>query len=231
LKFRLMGHVVYFGDSFDHRTRHRMIERIDGIVVGGRNCTRAVLLPPTGPWCKVGFVDIVIGANLLIGEYLGIDRKNHFREKITDMVALQQTSLACAVVSAHMGFEEPPGSGVWMPDDLFGNIAKYNTAHGFWQIMKLAGDLAGGLAVTMPSEKELTNPETSAYVKKYLKARAPAEKRMRMTKVLQNWVAGLHGVGTWQGAGSLEAQRIMIRRLMDTAGYKKIAKIMAGIED
>ena len=184
-----------------------------------------------GGACKVGFADIIIGATLLLGEYLGIDRKNHFREKITDMVALQQTSLACAVAAARMGFEEPPGSGVWMPDDLFGNIAKYNTAHGFWQIMKLAGDLAGGLAVTMPSEKELTNPETGAYVKKYLKARAPAEKRMRMTKVIQNWVAGLHGVGTWQGAGSLEAQRIMIRRLTDTAEYKKIAKIMAGIQD
>jgi len=184
-----------------------------------------------GGACKVGFEDIIIGATMVLGEYLGIDKKNHFREKITDMVALQQTSLACAVAAAHAGFEEPPGSGVWMPDDLFGNIAKYNTAHGFWQILKLAGDLAGGLAVTMPSEKELTNPATSAYVKKYLRAKAPAEKRMRMTRVIQNWVAGLHGVGTWQGAGSLEAQRIMIRRLMDTDGYKKIAKIMAGIAD
>lgn len=71
-----------------------------------------------------------------------------------------------------------------MPDDMFGNITQYNTAHNFCEIMKLAGDIGGGLAVTMPSEKELENPETSEYIKKYLKAHVPAEKRMRMTKVL-----------------------------------------------
>lgn len=98
-------------------------------------------------------------------------------------------------------------------------------------IIILASDIGGGLAVTMPSEKELANPETSEYIKKYLKAHVPSEKRMRMTKVLQNWVAGLHGVGTWQGYGSIEAQRLMIRRLMGTEEYKRLAKIMAGIKD
>lgn len=48
-----------------------------------------------------------------------------------------------------------------MPDDMFGNITQYNTAHNFCEIMKLAGDIGGGLAVNMPSEKELENPESS----------------------------------------------------------------------
>jgi 4-hydroxybutyryl-CoA dehydratase/vinylacetyl-CoA-Delta-isomerase len=184
-----------------------------------------------GGACKVGYQDIIIGATMVLAEYLGVNNKNHVKDKFIDMVAMQQTSWCCAIAAAAYGFEEPLGSGIWMPDDMFGNVAKYNTAHNFWQTMKLAGDIAGGLAVTMPSEKELDNPETAEYIRKYYRAHASAEKRMRMTKVLQNWVAGLHGVGTWQGAGSIEAQRLMIRRLMDSEEYKKLAKIMAGITD
>jgi 4-hydroxybutyryl-CoA dehydratase/vinylacetyl-CoA-Delta-isomerase len=50
----------------------------------------------------------------------------------------------------------------------------------------------------LPSEKELDNPEIKDYMAKYLKAAAPADKRMRIMKFLQNWVAGLHGVGQWK---------------------------------
>ncbi len=97
--------------------------------------------------------------------------------------------------------------------------------------MKVAGDIAGGLVVTMPSEKELTNPETRDYIKKYLKSVVPAEKRMRLIKFLQNWTAGLHGPGTWHGAGSTAAQEISIARLTDFKEKKKLAEELAGIKD
>lgn len=118
-----------------------------------------------------------------------------------------------------------------MPDDLFGNVAKLTTAHGFWEIMALAGDIAGGLVVTMPSFKELQNPATKNYVQKYLQGSVPAEKRMRIIKVLQNWTAGLHGPGTWHGAGSPQAQMISLYRAADLEEKKKIAKKIAGIVD
>ncbi len=118
-----------------------------------------------------------------------------------------------------------------MPDDLFGNVAKISTAQGFWQIMALAGDIAGGLVVTMPSFQELKNPITRGYVEKYLKAAASAEKRMKITKVLQNWTAGLHGPGTWHGAGSTQTQMIALHRAADLEAKKRIARKIAGIED
>lgn len=184
-----------------------------------------------GGACKVGFADIIIGAAQLAAEYAGVDKAPHIREAITKMIHLAEAAHACAIAAAIKGKEEPPGSGVYTPDDLFGNVAKLTTAHGFWEIMALAGDIAGGLVVTMPSFKELQNPATKDYVIKYLQAAAPAEKRMRIIKVLQNWTAGLHGPGTWHGAGSPQAQMISLYRAANLEEKKRVAKRIAGITD
>ena len=184
-----------------------------------------------GGACKVGFADIIIGAAQVAAEYAGTEKAPHIREAITNMVRISEASHACAIAAAVKGKEEPCGSGVFMPDDLFGNVAKISTAHGFWQIMALAGDIAGGLVVTMPSFRELKNPATKGYVEKYLKAAVPAEKRMRITKVLQNWTAGLHGPGTWHGAGSTQAQMISLHRSANLEEKKRIAKKIAGLEE
>ncbi len=184
-----------------------------------------------GGACKVGFADLIIGATQLLVEYNGIEKIPQVRDKITDMITLSETARACTWASAFKGIEEPIGSGVYLPDDMFGNIAKLNIAHGFWEIMKLAGDLAGGLVVTMPSERELRNPETKAYIEKYYKTKVPASKRMRITKFLQHWIAGQHGPGTWHGAGPVQAQRVMVERLANLEEKKRLAKELSGLKD
>jgi len=125
-----------------------------------------------GGACKVGFMDLIIGATKLMAEYNGLSDASHIAQKITRMLQLNDTSLACATAAAYFGKEEPEGSGVFMPDETMGNIAKLNTNDGFWEVMALAGDIAGGIPATMPSEKELENPEVKDYVVKYLKAAA-----------------------------------------------------------
>ena len=184
-----------------------------------------------GGACKVGFMDLIIGATQLIAEYTGLERVPHIIEKITNMVRISETSHACAIAAALKGKEEPEGSGVWLPDDVYGNVAKLNTCYGFWEVMALAGDIAGGAVVTMPHEKDLENPETKELIEKYFKSKAPARERLRILKFLQNWVAGLHGVATWQGAGSAEAQMVTLRRLIDFEEKKRLAKELAGIKD
>jgi 4-hydroxybutyryl-CoA dehydratase/vinylacetyl-CoA-Delta-isomerase len=185
-----------------------------------------------GGACKVGFGDLMIGAAQLAAEYSGIARASHVANKITDMIYVNETAHACAIAAAEKGSEVPKGSGVWLPDEVFGNVAKLNSAHGFYELMKLLGDVGGGMVVTMPSECELDNPETSEYVRKYLKAApdVPVEARMRLTKFIQNWAAGLHGVGTWHGAGSPEAQRMAIYRNADLAELKDLVNDLAQIE-
>ena len=69
------------------------------------------------------------------------------------------------------------------------------------------------------------------YVKKYLKSAVPADKRLRIAKFLQNWIAGMHGVGTWHGAGAAQAQMLTLYRITNFEEKKKLAMELAGIKD
>ncbi|MHC1727490.1 MAG: 4-hydroxyphenylacetate 3-hydroxylase N-terminal domain-containing protein [Syntrophobacteraceae bacterium] len=184
-----------------------------------------------GGACKVGFADLIIGATMLAAEYSGVEKIPHIQEKLIEMVRLSETSHACAIAAAVKGKEEPVGSGVFMPDDLFGNVAKLSIAHGFWEIMKNAGDIGGGLVVTMPRIKDLEHPEVGPLLEKFFKSAAPAGKRFRVAKFLQNWTAGLHGPGTWHGAGAPQTQRVMIAYLTDFESKKKMAKKLMRMEE
>ena len=184
-----------------------------------------------GGACKVGFADLIIGGTLLAAEYIGVEKVPHIQEKIIDMVRLSETSHACAIAAAMRGREEPKGSGVFLPDDLFGNAAKLNIAHGFWEIIKNAGDIGGGLVVTAPKLKDLENPEVGPMLKKAFASAAPAEKRLKVAKFLQHWSAGLHGPGTWHGAGAPQTQRFMISVLTNFDAKKKMAKKIMGMKE
>jgi 4-hydroxybutyryl-CoA dehydratase/vinylacetyl-CoA-Delta-isomerase len=184
-----------------------------------------------GGACKVGFADLIIGGTLLAAEYIGVEKVPHIQEKIIDMVRLSETSHACAIAAAMRGREEPKGSGVFLPDDLFGNAAKLNIAHGFWEIIKNAGDIGGGLVVTAPKLKDLENPEVGPMLKKAFSSVAPADKRLKVAKFLQHWAAGLHGAGTWHGAGAPQTQRFMISVLTNFDAKKKMAKKIMGMKE
>jgi len=186
-----------------------------------------------GGTCKVGFMNQIIGACKLIQEYKGLDKAAHINDELMEMVVLRETCRACGMAAAQKGSEEPKGSGVYLPDELMGNVSKLTVAPAFWRIMALAGDIGAGLIVTLPSLKELKNPEVKDYVKEYLGfgSDASAENIMKVTKLLQNWTAGLHGVGTWHGAGPLMAQKIMLQRVIDYEHDKWIVKRTLNIKD
>jgi 4-hydroxybutyryl-CoA dehydratase/vinylacetyl-CoA-Delta-isomerase len=185
--------------------------------------------------CKVGFMDLLIGATQTIAEYNGISRASHVVDKITEMVRVRETTHACSTAAVLNGAEDPPGSGVYFPDFMPSVMAALNTQYGMPQAALLAADIAGGAVVTMPSELELNNPETSQYVKKYLKgvASVPTENRMRMLKFLQHWTAGPQGVRMWHGGGPVQVHRHLVYReaRVDMEEKKKLAKDLAGIED
>jgi 4-hydroxybutyryl-CoA dehydratase / vinylacetyl-CoA-Delta-isomerase len=186
-----------------------------------------------GGTCKVGFLNLIIGAARLVQEYKGLEKASHISDEIAEMVTLRETGRACGLAAAHMGSEEPPGSGVFMPDELMGNVAKLNICHAFWRAMALAGDIGGGLVVTLPSLRELKNPETRAYVEEFLSfgSDQPTENILKVHKLLQNWTAGQHGVATWHGAGPVMAQKIMIQRVVDFEREKSLVKEMLDLKE
>jgi 4-hydroxybutyryl-CoA dehydratase/vinylacetyl-CoA-Delta-isomerase len=179
-----------------------------------------------GGTCKVGFMNQIIGACKLIQEYKGLDNISHINDQITEMVVLRETGRACGMAAAQLGSEDPPGSGVFLPDEVMGNVAKLNICNAFWRTMALAGDIGGGLIVTMPSLKELKNPETKAYVEEFFSfgSDEPTENILKVHKLLQHWTAGQHGVGTWHGAGPVMAQKIMLQRIVKFDHEKELVK-------
>jgi 4-hydroxybutyryl-CoA dehydratase/vinylacetyl-CoA-Delta-isomerase len=186
-----------------------------------------------GGTCKVGFMNQIIGACKLIQEYKGLERVSHINEQICEMVVLRETGRACGLAAARMGTEEPRGSGVFLPDEVMGNVSKLNICNAFWRTMALAGDIGGGLIVTMPSLKELKTPETGAYVEEFFSfgSDEPTENILKVHKLLQHWTAGLHGVGTWHGAGPVMAQKIMLQRVVKFDHEKELVKKTLNLKD
>ncbi len=185
-----------------------------------------------GGTCKVGFMNQIIGAAKLIQEYKGLEKAAHINDQLMEMVVLRETGRACGLAAAQKGTEEPVGSGVYLPDEVMGNVSKLNICNAFWRVMALAGDIGGGLLVTMPSLKELRNPAVKDYVEEFYSfgSDEPTENILKVHKLLQNWTAGQHGVGTWHGAGPVMAQKIMLQRVIDYEHEKDLVRQVLNLD-
>ncbi len=91
--------------------------------------------------------------------------------------------------------------------------------------------------VTAPSEADFRDPVTGPYVEKYLKGAkdVSVEDRIRILRLIENLCLGTAAVGyrteSLHGAGSPQAQRIMISRQGDLPKKKELAKKIAKIKD
>jgi 4-hydroxybutyryl-CoA dehydratase/vinylacetyl-CoA-Delta-isomerase len=107
--------------------------------------------------CKVGVGDVLIGASAAIAEAHGTDKTSHIKDKIAEMIHLNETLHAGALASAGKGYKTP--SGAYAVDHLLANVCKLNITRFPFDISRLAQDIAGGLLVTMPSLDDQDNPE------------------------------------------------------------------------
>ena len=184
--------------------------------------------------CKSGIGDVLIGAAQLIAEYQGTPKATHVRDKIIDMIQLNETMISCSLACAYEGHREP--SGTYFVNTLLANVAKLNVTKFPYEIARLAQDIAGGGVVTMPSEKDLRHPDIGKYVAKYLKGAegVPVENRIRIMRLIENLTMGLGAVcyltESMHGAGSPMAQKIMIGRRANIDRMKKAAKRLCGIK-
>lgn len=185
--------------------------------------------------CKTGLGDVLIGAAALAADYNGVPGASHIRDKIIEMAHLNETIFGTGIAAS---FESRPmAAGNYQPDDLLANVCKQNVTRFPYELSRLAQDLAGGLVATMPSEKDLDNPETGPLLRKYLAGRSDVstEDRMRVMRLIENLTLGRNAVGylteSMHGAGSPQAQRIQIQRGMGLEAKKAMARHLAGIEE
>jgi len=184
--------------------------------------------------CKVGVGDVLIGAAQTAAEYNGVEKASHIRDKIVEMNHLNETLYCGCIACASEGHKE--ASGTYCVNILLANVHKHNVTRFPYEISRLAQDIAGGLMVTLPSEKDLQSPETAKWLKKYFEANhdIPTEHRMHILRLIENLTLGTAATNylteSMHGAGSPQAQRIMISRRINMQEKQRAAKKLCGIE-
>ena len=183
--------------------------------------------------CKVGVGDVLIGAAAVAADYNGAAKASHIKDKLIEMMHLNETLYACGIACSAEG--HPTESGCYIIDLLLANVCKQNITRFPYEIVRLAEDIAGGLMVTAPSEADFRDEKVGPYVEKYLRgvASVSTENRLKILRLIENLALGTAAVGyrteSMHGAGSPQAQRIMISRQGNLAQKKELAKAIAHI--
>jgi 4-hydroxybutyryl-CoA dehydratase / vinylacetyl-CoA-Delta-isomerase len=184
--------------------------------------------------CKTGVGDVLIGAAALAAEYNGVPDASHIKDKLVEMVHLNETIYGAGIASSHESFQRPAGN--YENNGMLANVCKHNVTRFPYEIGRIAQDVAGGLMVTMPSDADFAEPEVGPLLDKYLSTGSgiPTVDRRRVLRLIENMTMGRNAVGylteSMHGAGSPQAQRVQIARQADLEGKKRLARDLAGIE-
>ncbi len=178
--------------------------------------------------CKPGNLDVLIGAAALVAKEHGVARASHVRDKLVEMAHLTETVHGVGLAASTKSTRHP--SGVWQVDPILANVCKHNVTRIPYEVVRLAEDLAGGAMATLPSIEDLDHPEIGAP----LRAVAGSEARVRALRLIEYMSYGAGSVPLriecMHGAGSPQAQRIVLERAIDWEARVKRARVLAGID-
>jgi len=179
--------------------------------------------------CKTGLMDVLTGAVTYLSNIQGTAKASHVRDKITEMVHLGETlygsAIACSVEGSHTA------SGAYQVNPMLANVCKHNVTRFHFEVARLALDLAGGFLATLPSQYDQEHEELGPLIKKYFSGVAgiPVEDRIKIGRLIEAMTGGTALVESMHGAGSPQAQRVMILREADLEKKIRFAKTLAGI--
>ncbi len=179
--------------------------------------------------CKTGLMDVLTGAVSYLTQVQGTSRASHVRDKVTEMIHLCETLYSSSIACSAEGWPTP--SGAYMVDTMLANVCKQNVTRFHFEVARLALDLAGGFIATLPSQYDLENEDVGYLVKKYFSGveGIPTEHRMKIARLIEAMTGGTALVESMHGAGSPQAQRIMILREGNLDKKIKLAKALLGI--
>ena len=185
--------------------------------------------------CKVGVGDVLIGAAAVAADYNGVPKASHIKDKLIEMIHLNETMYSCGIACSAEGTKT--ASGNYLINLLLANVCKQNVTRFPYEMARIAEDLAGGAVGTCLSDADLKGEFTGPWVQKYMKngTGTTAENRMRILRLIENLSLGAGAVGyrteSLHGAGSPQAQRVMIARQGDIEGKKLLAKRIAHVKE
>lgn len=179
--------------------------------------------------CKTGLMDVLVGAVSYLTQIQGTDKGSHVRDKITEMTHLSETLYSSSIACSAEGWPTP--SGAYMVNTMLANVCKHNVTRFHFEVARLALDLAGGFIATLPSQYDLENEDIGHLVRKYFSGvnGVPTEERIKIARLIEAMTGGTTLIESMHGAGSPQAQRVMIYREGDLEKKIKLAKALLGI--
>lgn len=179
--------------------------------------------------CKTGLMDVLTGAVSYLTQIQGTAKGSHIKDKVTEMIHLSETLYSSSIACSAEG--QPTPSGAYLVDTMLANVCKQNVTRFHFEVARLATDIAGGFIATLPSEYDLESEEVGHLVEKYFSgvSTIPAKERIKIGRLIEAMTGGTAMVESMHGAGSPQAQRIMILREGKLAEKMKLAKALAGI--
>lgn len=222
--------VVLFDDVFVPRER----VFLDGAQAGHLEACNLLLDAFSGfhrasyGGCKPGNLDVLIGAADLVTRLHGVRRASHVRDKLVEMTHLTETIHGVGLAASHKSTRD--ASGVWRVDPVLANVCKHHVTKLPYEIVRLAEDLAGGSAVTLPSLADLDHPELAAG----LAPVAGSKERAATLRFVESLTYGAGSVPfrieCMHGAGSPQAQRVVLERTVDWDAKVARARVLAGLD-
>lgn len=181
---------------------------------------------------KLPLMDQILGAAVLIAEANGIAGAGHVKAKLTELITWAETVRGLAELAAVRACESD--NGVWRPDPLTVNMAKYHFAHGFSEATAHLIDLSGGILITGPGGEDWDNPEIRSVLEKYYAGAVPGEQRLRIANFVSDLTAREYGgyqrVLATHAEGSFEAEKLQIFRSYDATPAVDYVRHLAGLD-
>ncbi len=170
----------------------------------------------------------------LIAEFNGTAKASHVKDKIVEMNHLNETLYCGCLACASEGHQET--SRTYLVDTLLANVHKQNVTRFPYEIVTSGPGYCRRPDGHPALRKRIFNHRRQGNGWRSIlrtDPKIPTEDRMRILRLIENLTLGTAAVGylteSMHGAGSPQAQRIMIGRKTDMASKKKLAERLCGI--
>jgi aromatic ring hydroxylase len=189
-------------------------------------------------------LDYVIGLAGLAAEINGIEKTPHVREKLAELIMIGELGYAAGYTASALGSPQvympgagfvPYGPGSYIPHSIYANVGRCLTGEGVFHEQETLCAIAGGLPATFPYEKDFTNPDTEALLKKYLNRNPnmPIEDQIKFWYQFVDFTcshtAGVGNYGAYHGGGSPIMEQIAITTQYDIKSRKDNVRRLAGM--
>ena len=184
--------------------------------------------------CKPGVTDVIMGFTQLVAEQSGIEKTQHVRHDLAELIGVAELIFAAGIASAVNATKT--SSGVMEPNAVYANVGRRLAGENIYHEHNILVAVAGGLPATLPFEDEFINEATAPFLNKYMarKKGVPAEDIHRTFRSISDLTCSGFG-GVWQiagvhGGGSPIMETIAILANYNLKEKSQIAKFLAGID-